>query len=393
MSAGPFIILLGNNLTYWPRAEVARSVAVAAGKLGYRCVCLDWCGDAEREETYLLSILTNPPAGVIFLCAFETMNLALCQKITHVLPTVQALVPHPDIRADSVSIDNFAAASMAVNHLIGLGYRRIGHITFDLDWPTVTLRQEAYLNALRESSLPTSDEWLLRLPSRMYGQDPIYRRASLRAYLLNTNRPTAVFTYNDTLGRELVEVTWEVGVSVPDDLAIVGFGDTPHALIGVPLTTVSKEFRRQGFLSTERLIARINGIAKGAPRHQDLSTRLIIRESTRGATSSSDRWDRVNRYVQENFAQSLTARQVASVASLESHYFSREFARIFGKTFTEYVRQLRLEAARELLETSDRTIEDIAFECGFRNSNNFYRLFKQTHVVTPVQYRRQHSFR
>ncbi|MDA1192629.1 MAG: hypothetical protein O3A46_13235, partial [Candidatus Poribacteria bacterium] len=134
MSNARRIMLLANNLLFWTRAEVARGATMAAARFGASIRCLDWYGSAAREKEYLASLLDSPPDGILFLCPFETKNLALCQELATRVPAVQIMVPHGDLCCDRVMMNNVAGASHAMDHLIRLGYRRIGHVTFNVDW-------------------------------------------------------------------------------------------------------------------------------------------------------------------------------------------------------------------------------------------------------------------
>ena len=241
---------------------------------------------------------------------------------------------------------------------------------------------------MRAAGLPIEDEWVIELPGYMSPQDPIVRRPLFHEYLSHPNRPSAVFAYNDTLGLELVEAAWDLNINVPDDLSVIGFGNTPHALVGVPLTTIPKEFQCQGYLAAQQLIARLDG--NQTPGDILMQPRLLIRESTRGASSDSERWHRVDRFVSERFRDNISMHDTARIAALEPHYFSKEFSRIYGTQFSRHLQQLRLEAARELLETTDQAVHNIAASCGFPSPNHFYKLFRRDYEMTPGQYRRIH---
>lgn len=286
---------------------------------------------------------------------------------------MQVLLNHPEIPSDGIDVNHYAGASIAMEHLIRLGYRQIGHITFLLNITVVRERLRAYHDAIKRAGFTFLDEWLLQLPGYLEHQDSVRRQLLLRKFLKNPSRPKAVFAYSDRLARELIQVVWEQGLLVPQDLAVVGFDDMPpYSLIGIPLTTIHLDFRKLGYIAMERLGARLRGEIKGPPDQIQLMPQLIIRESSMGGLATSERWGRVNKYLSENFCNSLPAREVAHVAELEEHYFSKQFLKIFGTHFTEYIHQMRLKYAIELLETTEQNIEDIAFSCGFRSVNHFY---------------------
>jgi two-component system response regulator YesN len=82
---------------------------------------------------------------------------------------------------------------------------------------------------------------------------------------------------------------------------------------------------------------------------------------------------------------------LAAVAALEAHYFSKQFAKVFGQKFTEYRSHLRLDYGRELLTGTDWAIDIVARDSGFQSPNQFYRLFRRNYGMTPSQYRAEHA--
>jgi DNA-binding LacI/PurR family transcriptional regulator len=384
--------LLSSNLVYWSRSEVACGANLTARSLGYRILCFDCYDSAKLEQECLLTILNGNVAGVVLICSDDTKNLQLCQQVARKVPTVQVIAPHPLIAADRVAVDEYAGGYLAMEHLVRLGYRRIGHVTFDLDTPPVSDRERAYRDYMMKAHLPVADQWVLPLPGSLYHKDPAHRKTWLRRFLQNRGRPAAVFAQADRLASELVQAATEVGLSVPEDLAVVGFDDIPaHALTSIPLTTVRQDFRHLGRLAVERLISRVQGKVYGSPASIRSSPQLIVRESSVGLVARDDRWVRVQKYMAERFREPLPAKELASVAALEPHYFSKQFSKAFGKKFTDFRNHLRLEYGRELLVTKQWPIEAIAQDCGFQSPNQFYRLFRQNYGITPRQYREEYA--
>ena len=95
----------------------------------------------------------------------------------------------------------------------------------------------------------------------------------------------------------------------------------------------------------------------------------------------------VRRYIQDNYAdESLNLTEVASIAGLNESYFSSKFKKEFGKTFVEYLKEVRINHAKKLMETTNMKIYEISQAVGYKNVEHFTRIFK-THVgVTPKQY-------
>ena len=99
------------------------------------------------------------------------------------------------------------------------------------------------------------------------------------------------------------------------------------------------------------------------------------------------RLESVLAFIDDHWHEAISLSEVADVAGLHPRSISRYFRSRLGKTFQDYVIELRLSrAARELLE-SQRAISDVAFACGFNNLANFNRLFRARYNVAPREYR------
>lgn len=92
-------------------------------------------------------------------------------------------------------------------------------------------------------------------------------------------------------------------------------------------------------------------------------------------------------YINEHFTEPLTIDQLAGVVHLSKSYFMGAFKRETGVGAMEYIAQLRLKLARELLRDTDKSVADIAFECGYHNLSNFNRQFRSAGGCSPKEYR------
>lgn len=91
-------------------------------------------------------------------------------------------------------------------------------------------------------------------------------------------------------------------------------------------------------------------------------------------------------YIDAHYREKITLDEVAASAYMSSTYFSTYFRKVTGISFSDYVTRLRIFHARELLKDTQRSVTEIAMECGFHNLSNFYRLYKK-HVGRPPRER------
>ncbi len=95
------------------------------------------------------------------------------------------------------------------------------------------------------------------------------------------------------------------------------------------------------------------------------------------------RLDQVMKYIDLHYMEKLTVEQVASIAHMSPGHFSKLFHKIMGQRYIDYIIQKRIYRAKELLDTTDRTVIDIAMECGFHNNANFYRTYRKFFQKAP----------
>jgi DNA-binding LacI/PurR family transcriptional regulator len=192
---------------------------------------------------------------------------------------------HPHV--DRVTADHWKGAYEAVEHLICLGHRRIGFVGVSAINGAGLRRYQGYLDALREHDLPI-DEKLIVGPTPQFGpgystQDDGY--AGMKKLLALKKRPTAVFARNDFTAMGAICAVRDAGLSIPEDVAIVGFDNVPLAAYTMPpLTTVDQPTKEQGREAARLLLERIEGDRARERREICLDCHLVIRQSTINST-------------------------------------------------------------------------------------------------------------
>jgi LacI family transcriptional regulator len=179
---------------------------------------------------------------------------------------------HEDSRVSFVEVDNVTGAHTAVTHLVRLGRRRIALITGPVGSQAAEDRKRGYLQALRERRIP-ADEALV-----VHGD--FTETSSFEAMqCLLPHEPDAVFVASDSMALGAMRALREAGKRVPDEVAVVGFDDMPHAATAdPPLTTIRQPIRQTGALAVEMLIDILENGAD-PPRRIILPTELVIRAS------------------------------------------------------------------------------------------------------------------
>jgi DNA-binding LacI/PurR family transcriptional regulator len=174
-----------------------------------------------------------------------------------------------------VDVDNVSGARVAVEHLIQLGHRRIGTITGRLDMAAGQDRLNGYRQALQAHQIAAEDTLIAEgdfaESSGMAGM-----RRLLKA------SPTAVFAASDTMAIGALRVLREVGVQVPQDVALVSFDGIPiSGAVQPPLTTVRQPIERLGGMAVDVLVRLLEGppLEASPTQRMILPAELVVRKS------------------------------------------------------------------------------------------------------------------
>jgi len=182
-----------------------------------------------------------------------------------------------------LGIDDRAAASMAARHLRELGHRRVGVLSFvtaiDREGKLVLEIVNERLAGYREGLGEAWDEDAVRT-CRPNATEPA--RAATLDLLRGPAPPTAILAMSDVLALGALQAASELGVTVPENLSVVGFDDSPAAAFATPmLTTIAQPHEEKGRLAAQRLLEEIaNGRPRRRRRKTILPTELVVREST-----------------------------------------------------------------------------------------------------------------
>ncbi|MDJ0822934.1 MAG: LacI family DNA-binding transcriptional regulator [Paracoccaceae bacterium] len=172
----------------------------------------------------------------------------------------------------AVVSDNVAGGRLAAKHLIDLGRTRIGHIAGWEGASTQRDREAGFLDGLQAAGL--------KLHARAVGDfNPDQARAAARDMFDHKDRPDAVFVANDYMAFMVMDVLRaELGLRVPEDVAVIGFDDVPAASWpAYALTTIRQDSQAMVDATVTALMAEING--SPAPDQARLPVRLIRRRS------------------------------------------------------------------------------------------------------------------
>ncbi len=183
---------------------------------------------------------------------------------------------------DTVNNDDQLGARLVVQQLAQAGYRNIAMLSLALqahERAQVTLQREiGYRQAMDEAGLRRFIKVV------MAEQTPREVQAATRQLLRSRGRPEAIFCWTDFIALEVLSVARELGLSVPGDLAVVGYDNTSYCdLAQNALTSIDQSGQVLGLQAARLLIERIKGRQQG--EHFVVTPRLVVRASSEPRTA------------------------------------------------------------------------------------------------------------
>jgi LacI family transcriptional regulator len=247
--------------------EVERALTEAE----YAVVFGNSANDPARERQYLEAFLSRRVDALVVVVTAGA-DLDFVRGLAAEVPTVfvDRLVP-PDV--ESVVGDNDAGMALVVDHLVGLGHRRVALVNGDAELETARAREAGAVAALAR-----------------HGLEPVARSAGAftlesgdeqgRALFERALSPTAVVAANDLLAMGVLAAASRAGLAVPGDVSVTGYDDIAYAAFtSPPLTTVRQPARAMGEEAVRLLLARLEG-DESPPRRQVVEPELKPRAST-----------------------------------------------------------------------------------------------------------------
>lgn len=268
-------------------AELADAVIRAAESRGLHVVIEQTNGEREKELLSLTGGRLRLTDGMLF--SPVSLGQSDADALNAPFPVVLLGERIFDGPTDHVLMHNTSSARAAVQHLLGIGRRRIAVIGAaeheSADASSASLRVQGYRQALDEAGVPFDPD-LVRSVDHWHRETGA---AATRGLIADGIRFDAIFALNDTLGLGALRALGEAGIRVPEDVAVIGFDDIDETRYSVPsMSSIDTGREEIAQVAVDLLIERINEKGeKQPPRRIKPDFRLVAREST-AASSRGD---------------------------------------------------------------------------------------------------------
>lgn len=270
------IVAIIPDITNPVNAGIIRAIEQGAQSAGYSVLLGDTQGLIERERHYAELVTSGQADGILLFCSRMPFkvdpSLPLAGQIPPMVNGNESMDSNEIVQ---VAVDNVAAAKVAVNYLLDQGHTRIAAITGPDDVPSSNERLQGYKEALQAANINVEPEFQIigsyTVESGMH---------CAKQLMLLPQQPTAIFCFNDEMAIGVMKQIKKLGLSIPEDVSVMGFDDIHYAEFVTPaLTTVHQPLKEIGTTCINLLLEQLRGNYV-VPGRQFLPFELKIRAST-----------------------------------------------------------------------------------------------------------------
>jgi LacI family transcriptional regulator len=255
---------------------VVRGAEEAAWRAGYHVILCNTQADIERERGYIEDMLAFQVDGLLIAAVSDRSQPHLKLLTRNGVPFVLIDRSVAGFKNDLVQGDSVAGARQLVEHLIGLGHRRIAMITETNDVSTARDRVRGYRDALEAAAIAFLPELIVETST----VDPLLACQATLDLLDHVEPPTALFAVNNIAVIGVAEAARARSLEIPRDIAVVCFDDIDYASRFHPfLTAMVQPAETFGTIATQLLLDRLAGRVHERRRIVVLPADLVVRES------------------------------------------------------------------------------------------------------------------
>jgi LacI family transcriptional regulator len=339
-------------------------------------------------ESLSLSILDlQNRCGDGVIAALNTPEEIECAKRIN-RPMVNISSATAESPVPRVNIDNRLLGEMAADHLIQRGFSNFAYYGLTRVGYS-QLRQEGFETRLQAAGFRCTT--LLAEPT--FGLQELHwqeQHQALAEWLRSLAPPVALFAVSDYRARQVLDVCREIGITVPQDVAVLGV-DNEEVIcqhIQPQLSSIARNDQLEGYQAA----AVLHRLLQGQEASEFTSVPpagIVERESTRVIAVSDSRIREAINYIFKHIEHPFGVQELAIHVGVSRRWLEYSFRETVGESPYKYIRRQQLEHARRLLgENPSTKIYQIAQRTGFNSAKRFMTAFRQSFGMSPREYRR-----
>ena len=303
-----------------------------------------------------------------------------------------------------VTTDEHAIADMAIDYFHSRGFRHLGFYAYGTPW-WVTVRRDLFASGALAKGLSCSvvpDCLAPMQPDLSFPQWKEGYRISLHNWIKYLPKPIGIWCPLDEQAIRVIEACNELGLRVPDQVAVLGTGNDT-LLCSVTTPTISSldinavqigyraaqllEEKIQNYKKTKRL-PKIS--AKGASKKTPVQVKpngIETRVSTDTLAIDNKECIKALRLIREQYQNDVSAKTIAEQVGVSRSTLDRLFRSLLGHSVEKEIYRLRIELAEKLLRETDLSVNEVALKTGFDRVEYFVRTFKKLYGDPPQRFR------
>jgi len=315
------------------------------------------------------------------------------------LPTValdltveQLAAGHPLSTLPEATSDGGEAGRLAAEHFLNLGLRRFGFVGCKGQaWSD--RREAGFRQRLAEAG--SSCETLAETGNRRTGVTAS-APAQLASWLQGLAPPAGIFAANDYVGRDVLDTCTEVGIAVPDQIAVVGADDDHLAdeLANPPLSSVAFNTADGGYRIAEllgQLMSEPDRSRDGAPARLRIeAVRVVARRSSDAIAVEDPLVATAMRFIRDHAREPISVADIVRHCAVSQRSLTLHFQTALGRSVRAELQRARIDWAKRLLAETNLSGEKVAENAGFGSLSYFCHAFRRATGETPAAYRRRH---
>jgi LacI family transcriptional regulator len=290
-------------------------------------------------------------------------------------------------KISEIRTDSHQAGRLAAEHFLDRGFRHFAFCGFSgRDWSN--RREEGFCQRLQEAGYASTVYQSVR-PKRLLSWEEEQPRVV--AWLKALPRPVGIMACNDDRGRQVLEASLLAGLSVPDDVAVVG-ADDDHVICNLsnpPLSSVVFNIEQAGYRAAELLDGLMAGRITEPQEIVVDPLRVVARRSTDVIAVEDRHVARSLQFIRDQVRQPIGVVDVVTAAGISRRGLEIRFRRALGHSIRSEIQRVRLAFARQLLAETHLPIQRIAELAGFSSLPYFSNVFHREVGLTLAEYRRR----
>jgi LacI family transcriptional regulator len=372
------IIAFPQQAAYLRRIAIGISAYYKAGQK-------QWSVERMPElEGFSIESLRHWPGNGAIVSLLTQRDLHIAHSLKFPIVNIASIID--DRRIPSVIPDHRAIGRVAAMHLLARHYCQFAFCG-NLGMTFSKMRQEGFCDTIEEAGYQCR---VMELPQENIepGQWRDHRKPIAR-WIRSMPLPIGIMACNDDRANILLEACLEVGLRVPEDVAIIGAdNDSVVFPTAVSLSTVARQDREIGFKAAELLDRLISGMSPPAAPILLPPEGVVQRRSTESYGVADTNVQIALAYMSEHLGEPFGVERLLGETGLSRRPFELRFGRVVGKTPHEFIITQRVERARQMLaEPGGQNFTAIAAACGFTNLRHFRTAFQRLAGLSPAAYR------